>query len=38
LLHRQVGRLLAVEDAIDVTGRAAVLVFKVRNKIAGRRL
>jgi len=25
-LHRQVGRLLALEDAIDVTGRAAPLV------------
>ena len=25
-LHRQVGRLLALEDAIDVAGRAAVLV------------
>ena len=25
-LHRQVGRLLALEDAIDVAGRAPVLV------------
>ena len=25
-LHRQVGRLLALEDAIDIAGRAPVLV------------
>ena len=29
-LHRQVGRLLALEDAIDVAGRAAVLVDEIR--------
>ena len=29
-LHRQVGRLLALEDAIDVAGRAAVLVDDIR--------
>src|SRR6266567_7777583 len=29
-LHRQVRRLLALEDAIDVTGRAAVLGDNVR--------
>ena len=29
-LHRQVGRLLALEDAIDVAGRAAVLVDRIR--------
>ena len=28
-LHRQVGRLLALEDAIDVAGRAAVLVDQI---------
>ena len=28
-LHRQVGRLLALEDAIDVAGRAPVLVDQV---------
>jgi hypothetical protein len=26
LLHRQVGRLLAIEDAIDVAGRTPVLI------------
>ena len=29
-LHRQVGRLLAFEDAIDVAGRTLVLVDKIR--------
>ena len=29
-LHRQVGRLLALEDAIDIAGRAAVLVDVIR--------
>ena len=29
-LHRQVGRLLALEDAVDVAGRAPVLVDKIR--------
>ena len=29
-LHRQVGRFLALEDAIHVGGRAAVLVDKIR--------
>ena len=29
-LHRQVGRLLALENAVDVAGRAAVLVEKIR--------
>ena len=29
-LHRQVGRLLALEDAIDVAGRAPVLVDRIR--------
>ena len=29
-LHRQVGRLLALEDAVDVAGRAPVLVDQVR--------
>ena len=29
-LHRQVGRLLALEDAIDVAGRAPVLVDEIR--------
>ena len=29
-LHRQVGRLLALEDAVDVAGRAAVLVDQDR--------
>ena len=29
-LHRQVGRLLALEDAIDVAGRAPVLVDQIR--------
>jgi Tripartite tricarboxylate transporter family receptor len=28
-LHRQVGRLLALEDAVDVAGRAAVLVESI---------
>ena len=28
-LHRQVGRLLALEDAIDVAGRASVLVDQI---------
>ena len=28
-LHRQVGRLLALEDAIDVAGRASVLVDEI---------
>ena len=30
-LHRQVGRLLALEDAVDVAGRAAVLVDEIRS-------
>ena len=37
-LHRQVGRLLALEDAIDIAGRAPVLVDQVRpvgNQAAG---
>ena len=29
-LHRQVGRLLALEDAVDVAGRAPVLVDAIR--------
>ena len=29
-LHRQVGGLLALEDAIDIAGRAAVLVYVIR--------
>ena len=29
-LHRQVGRLLALEDAVDIAGRAPVLVDQVR--------
>ena len=29
-LHRQVGRLLALEDAVDVAGRAPVLVDRIR--------
>ena len=29
-LHRQIGGLLALEDAIDVTGRAPVLVDRIR--------
>ena len=29
-LHRQVGGLLALEDAIDVAGRAPVLVGRIR--------
>jgi hypothetical protein len=29
-LHRQIGRLLAFENAIDVAGRAAELVDQVR--------
>ena len=29
-LHRQVGGLLALEDAIDVAGRAPVLVDEIR--------
>jgi hypothetical protein len=29
-LHRKVGRLLALEDAIDVFGRASVLVDEIR--------
>jgi hypothetical protein len=29
-LHRQVGRLLALEDAIDIAGRALVLVDLIR--------
>ena len=29
-LHRQVGRLLALEDAVDVAGRAPVLVDLIR--------
>src|SRR6266508_3353391 len=29
-LHRKVGWLLALEDAIDIAGRAAVLVGKIR--------
>ena len=28
-LHRQVGRLLALEDAVDVAGRAPVLVERI---------
>jgi hypothetical protein len=31
-LHRQVGRLLALEDAIDIVGRAAVLIDQVSNQ------
>ena len=30
-LHRQVGRLLALEDAVDVAGRAPVLVDEIRS-------
>src|ERR1700716_2517699 len=30
-LHRQVGRLLALEDAVDVTGRLPVLVDEIRS-------
>ena len=30
-LHRQVGRLLAFEDAIDIAGRAPVLVDEIRS-------
>ena len=30
-LHRQVGRLLALEDTIDVAGRAAKLVDEIRS-------
>ena len=30
-LHRQVGRLLALEDAIDIAGRAPVLVDQIRS-------
>ena len=29
-LHRQVGRLLALENAIDIAGRASVLVDRIR--------
>ena len=29
-LHRQIGRLLALEDAIDIAGRAPVLIDEVR--------
>ena len=29
-LHRQIGRLLALEDAIDIAGRLTVLVDKIR--------
>jgi hypothetical protein len=29
-LHRQVGRLLALEDAIDVTGRSTILIGIIR--------
>ena len=29
-LHRQVGRLLPLEDAVDVAGRLAVLVERIR--------
>src|SRR6266436_10294459 len=29
-LHWQVGRLLALEDAVDVAGRAAILVDRIR--------
>jgi hypothetical protein len=29
-LHRQVGRLLAFEDAVHVAGRAANLVYQIR--------
>ena len=29
-LHRQIGRLFALEDAIDVSGRAAALIKKIR--------
>ena len=29
-LHRQIGRLLALEDAIDVAGRAPVLIDEIR--------
>ena len=37
-LHRQVGRLLALEDAVDIGGRAAILVNQigpVRDQAAG---
>ena len=37
-LHRQVGRLLALEDAIDVAGRAAILINRMHpigNQAAG---
>ena len=30
LLYRQVGRLLALEDAVDVAGRAPILVHPIR--------
>jgi hypothetical protein len=33
-LHRQVGRLLALEDAVDVAGRAPVLVGEIRLRIS----
>jgi hypothetical protein len=29
-LHRQIGRFLALEDAIDIAGRAPVLVDEIR--------
>jgi hypothetical protein len=29
-LHRQVGGLLAFEDAVDVTGRASILIDQIR--------
>jgi hypothetical protein len=29
-LHGQIGRFLALEDAIDIAGRAAVLVGEIR--------
>ena len=36
-LHRQVGRLLALEDAVDVAGRLPVLVDKSGRRRSGRR-
>jgi hypothetical protein len=29
-LHRQLGRFLALEDAINVSGRALVLIDRIR--------
>jgi len=28
-MHRQIGRILALEDAIDITGRVAILVKNI---------